>query len=578
MRVCRAVLLLMVLLASLLFAYSASALESTCPAAVITTATVGGGASEAAVYSDTNKTAVVGKLKQGSTCQIVGAAGKYYRIVFDGTAGYALKSKLNPQGTRSAVAHSGNIVTDVALEQYFFASGSQAKSMAVHGTIQADAPLDTLFFYLWDERLQRMEHTLVKEVTSPAANLDIRDVCKEIVFSSMSAGRKTLLIQGAADGSLVDIFRAPVYVCGGFKAVRNINGQCKFSAGVDRKNRSGWGWSPSAGKESLIVTLPENGAAVLMTIEWLAPAESFTVTILDGGGAAISEETKTTGFYADAVQLPPGARQVVLSMTGKDNWVRNLCVYDANHPDNAVQQWQPVPEKLDLLVFSPHQDDELLFFGGTIPYACWKGADMAVVYMANCGRERYEEALDGLWTAGLRNHPIFMNWSDQRVKNLEVALQVWQWNGVDPQQEVVRLIRKYKPEVIVGPDLEGEYGHMQHRLTARLIAGAIPLAMDESYDPESVREYGTWEVKKVYLHLYPENRIEMDWDQPFSPDSPISPIFLAKEAYDKHRSQQGSWSMNRQAKTFDNKIFGLYYTAVGPDEAKNDFFEHINLQ
>jgi len=242
-----------------------------------------------------------------------------------------------------------------------------------------------------------------------------------------------------------------------------------------------------------------------------------------------------------------------------------------------VQKWQPVPEKLDLMVISPHQDDELLFYGGTIPYACHRGADVGVVYMTNCGRSRYSEAMDGLWTAGLRTHPIFMHWQDQWGNHVNHALKTWSQNGVDPQKEMVRLIRQYKPEVIVGPDPEGEYGHAQHKATAQLISGAIPLAMDATYDPESVQTYGVWEVKKVYLHLYLENRIEMDWEQPLSPDSPISPIFLAKEAYDKHRSQQKEFSMNRDSIKYDSNVFGLYYTAVGPDEAKNDIFEHIDL-
>ena len=84
-------------------------------------------------------------------------------------------------------------------------------------------------------------------------------------------------------------------------------------------------------------------------------------------------------------------------------------------------------------------------------------------------------------------------------------------------------------------------------------------------------------MKKVYLHLYKENQIEMDWDQPLSPDSPISPMFLAQEAFDKHRSQQRAYSMTREAKTYNNRLFGLYYSAVGPDENKNDFFEHLDL-
>lgn len=570
-------LFIMLLFASLFSAHSASAVESTCPPVVIASATLIRGETELTVYSDTNRTETLGKLKKGITCQIVGVSGSYYRINFDEIDGYALKSKLNLKWMESDTAHPGNIATDLALEQYLFSSPSKAKNMAIHGTIQADAPLDTLFFFLWDERLQRMEQVVVKEVKTPAANLDIRNVCKQIEFSSMTAGRKTLLIQGAADGRLVDIYQAPVYVCGTFKPIRNINDQCKFSAGKKQSELAGRNWMPSATSKTLTITLPEDGSAVLMTIEWRHPAESFSVVFLDANQKMISQETRATGFYADTVEFPPETRQVQLSMGGEDNLVRNLCVYDANYPDNSVQQWQPVPEKLDLMVVSPHQDDELLFYGGTIPYACQKGADVGVVYMTNCGRSRYSEALDGLWTAGLRSHPIFLNWRDQWGNNVNNALRTWSQNGVDPQKEMVRLLRKYKPEVIVGPDLEGEYGHAQHKLTARLICDAIPLAMDESYDPESVQEYGVWEVKKVYLHLYSENRIEMDWNQPLSPDSPISPIFLSKEAFDKHRSQQ-DFSMDRDGVKSDNRIFGLYYTAVGPDEAKNDIFENIDLQ
>ncbi len=562
----------------LLFTRGANAMESTCPSGVAASAALARGTAELPVYSDTNKTERVGTLKKGVACRITGVRGEYYRISFDGMDGYALKSKLNPKGTASGAAHTGSIVSDLALEQYLFPAPSLAKSMAIHGTVQADAPLDTLFFFLWDERLQRMEHTVVKEVKEPAAVLDIGAVCRAVEFPSVSPGRKTLLIQGAADGRLMDIYRAPVYVCGIFKAVRNINDRCRFSAGRNQEKMAGRSWTPSAADKTLTIHLPEDGSAVMMTIEWRFPAESFHVVCLDAGMKTISEETRTTGFYADAVEFPSGTRQVRLSVGGEDNWVRNLCVYDANHPDNAVQKWQPLPEKLDLMAFSPHQDDELLYLGGTIPYACHIGADVGVVYMTNCGRTRYGEALDGLWTAGLRNHPIFLNWRDQWGYSVSNALKTWSMNGVDPQKEVVRLIRKYKPEIIVGPDPEGEYGHAQHKLTSQLISGAIPLAMDAGYDPESVREYGVWEVKKVYFHLYSENRIEVDWNKPFSPDSPISPLFLSKEAYDKHRSQQTHFSMNDDSDKYDNSIFGLYYTAVGPDESKNDLFEHISIQ
>lgn len=573
----RLLITILLLLSAFLCVSSASAKESTLPPAVAASATLARGETELTVYSDTNRTEKLGKLKKGVTCQVLGISGSYYRVSFDGIEGYVQRSKMALKATADSTAHPGNIVTDLALEQYLYPSLSKSKIMPIHGTIQADIPLDTLFFFLWDERLQQMEHVIVKEVKTPSANLDVQDVCKSLEFPSMTAGRKTLLVQGASDGKLVDIYQTPLYICGSFKPIRNINDQCKFSAGKKQSELAGRTWTPSAADKTLTITLPEDGSAVLMTIEWRFPAQAYTVAFFDANHKLLGEETKTTGLYAEAVVFPPETRQVQLTLPDETNWVWNLCVYDENHPDNAVQQWLPMAEKLDLMVISPHQDDELLFYGGLIPYAAHIGADVGVVYMANCGRSRYHEALDGLWTAGLRNHPIFMHWQDQWGSNVNYARKSWSQDGADPQKEMVRLIRKYKPEVIVGPDLEGEYGHAQHKLTAELICGAIPLAMDESYDQESAATYGVWEVKKVYLHLYSENRIEMDWTQPFTPGSPISPIFLAKEAFDKHRTQQG-FSMDRDGVKSDNRIFGLYYTAVGPDEAKNDIFEHINLE
>lgn len=557
--------------------FSALAMEETCPPSMDAVVTLASGEKELNIYADTEKTERVGRLKKGVTAQVIGAKGRFLRISFEGVEGYASKSKLRLKGAESQEAKEGKAAVDLALDSYLFTSVSQAKSIPIRGTVETDAPLDTLFFYLWDERLQKVEQVLVLPVSEPTSKLDISDVCKKIEFNSMTAGRKTLLISGASNGRKIDLFRAPVYVCGASKPVRNINGACRFSAGTNKKNGAGRSWTPSSTRQSLTVTLPADGSAALMTLEWRKPAEAFTVEFFDKNNQSIGQETKTTGFYVDAVSIPDSAAQLRLSVQGKENWVRNLCVYDSRYPDNAVQQWQPIPDKLDVMVISTHQDDEYLFLGGTIPYACAKGLDVGVVYMTNGGRSRYTEAMDGLWTAGLRIHPIYLNWRDQKVKSYKTALKTWSQHGVDPQMEVVRLIRKYKPELIVTQDLEGEYGHTQHKLTAHLVADAIPLAKDATYDPESVAEYGAWEVKKVYLHLYKENQIEMDWDAPLSPDSPISPMFLAQEAFDKHRSQQRAYSMNREAKTYNNRLFGLYYTAVGPDEAKIDFFEHLTF-
>ena len=53
---------------------------------------------------------------------------------------------------------------------------------------------------------------------------------------------------------------------------------------------------------------------------------------------------------------------------------------------------------------------------------------------------------------------------------------------------------------------------------------------------------------------------------------------VARAAYKKHVSQQKS---KRKYQVHDSgvqdcSLFGLYYTSVGPDEALNDLFEHID--
>ena len=228
------------------------------------------------------------------------------------------------------------------------------------------------------------------------------------------------------------------------------------------------------------------------------------------------------------------------------------------------------------MLFCTHQDDDLLFFGGMIPYYNDIGKTVAVTYLTDCGRHRYMEALDGLWITGLKYHPVFLGWPngvDERIISLTSALGYWQDMVGDPVLELVRLLRKYRPEVVASHDFDGEYWHGQHELTARLVAEAVTLAADPAYDPDGGDP--PWEVKKTYFHLYTENRIFMDWNRPLEGETFWTPMMLAKEAYDQHRSQTDLFTMEYDGVKYDNTCFGLYATAVGEDEAKNDLFEHI---
>ena len=186
---------------------SALAMESTCPPSFDVSVVLISGEKELSVYSDTEKTARVGRLPKGVTAQVIGAEGRYLRIAFEGVEGYAAKSKLRLKATESQAERNGTAVTDLALDTYLFTSTSKAKSMAIHGTVETAAPLDTLYVFLWDERLQRVEQTLVLPVRK-GANIPRRirpprmvPTWKRSVFTSVTGTSPTRKHTAAVPGT-----------------------------------------------------------------------------------------------------------------------------------------------------------------------------------------------------------------------------------------------------------------------------------------------------------------------------------------------------------------------------------------
>jgi len=110
-------------------------------------------------------------------------------------------------------------------------------------------------------------------------------------------------------------------------------------------------------------------------------------------------------------------------------------------------------------------------------------------------------------------------------------------------------------------------------LCAESLTKAIPLAADPSYSPRTAAGYGTWQIQKCYLHLYGENQVVMDWDVPLQAFGGKTGFEMAKIGYSHHSSQQEKWFAVKQEGDYDCRKFGLYYTAVGPDTGKKDFFE-----
>lgn len=268
--------------------------------------------------------------------------------------------------------------------------------------------------------------------------------------------------------------------------------------------------------------------------------------------------------------------------------IRDIYAFSEGYLPGWVQTWQTLEGGADILVFSTHYDDELLFLGGLIPYySVVRGARVQVCYMTSNYmtdfsnyRFRPHEALCGLWVAGTHFYPMTNEVDDFETRSYWNAVYHY---GEDQFVEFqVEQIRRFKPLVVVTQAEDGEYGHGVHVLTALSVERAVEAAADPEQFPESAEKYGVWDTPKTYLHYYGDpdeitwlsyemRAEELDWRSPFE---------VAQEAYRQHLTQQ-QWEgfyVYGFGHPYDCHRMGLYRSLVGPDVDKDDLLEHVSRE
>ncbi len=283
-----------------------------------------------------------------------------------------------------------------------------------------------------------------------------------------------------------------------------------------------------------------------------------------------------SGFVNEYVKLPPNNGNIRISIKSDSGSasIARLRIFSKGNPPPGIQNWDEPLKKADMLLISTHADDEFLYFGGIIPtYAGDRGKKVQIAYLINHELLRDRELLSGLWICGVRNYPVFSKLKDIYAPNYAAALKVYSSDVVLDYQ--TGLIRRFKPNVVVGHDLNGEYGHGAHILNARNLTQSIILANKHGAYPASEEKYGLWEIKKCYLHLYATNQIIMDWTKPLENFSGKTAWEMAILGYGQHFSQHKFKFRVRIEGPYDCRKFGLYYTTVGLDINKDDLFENV---
>lgn len=352
----------------------------------------------------------------------------------------------------------------------------------------------------------------------------------------------------------------------------------KYTLMTDKKYTSYWE-SNKIKTPWIAITAPEGKPIAGLYVCFGNMPESWEIQTSDDGKDWFTAVPGDTRFLHAYVALPQPAQHIRLAVTSEKKTalrINDLFVLSEGDLPDWVQVWQPTEEKADILFLSTHPDDELIFFGGAIPtYAVEQQRKVVVAYFTRSNTTRSSELLNGLWHMGVRTYPVIGNFKDSYAKNLKAAYKSAGGKG-KVNEWIVGLYRQYKPEVVVTQDTNGEYGHKQHMMIADAAQNCIALAANEDEFTASTIAYGTWQVKKLYLHLYPENQITFDWTVPLKSMNGATGIELAEEAYTLHKTQASSgMSVTETGTKYDNRVFGLAFTTVGEDVRKDDFLENI---
>ncbi|WP_026369130.1 N-acetyl-1-D-myo-inositol-2-amino-2-deoxy-alpha-D-glucopyranoside deacetylase [Kallotenue papyrolyticum] len=173
-------------------------------------------------------------------------------------------------------------------------------------------------------------------------------------------------------------------------------------------------------------------------------------------------------------------------------------------------------EPLTLMIVHAHPDDEAIGTGGTLArYAdegvrtvlvtCTLGEEGEIVvpewdtpdHHARLGEIRYEELRAAAALLGVQ-HLELLGYRDSgmmgRPSNAHPEC-FWQADLDEATARLVRLVRRYRPQVLVSYNEQGGYGHPDHLQAHRITVAAFDAAGDPRRYPEAGRP---WTPLKLY--------------------------------------------------------------------------------
>ena len=161
-------------------------------------------------------------------------------------------------------------------------------------------------------------------------------------------------------------------------------------------------------------------------------------------------------------------------------------------------------EDVYLMVIAPHPDDSEFGIAGTVAGLTKEGKKVVYVICTNGDKGTSDRTINQADLFAIRHREqqaaadvlgvsevVFLDYPDQGIEDTP-----------EFRKELVRLIRKYKPEVVASCDPYRKYQwHRDHRITGQVVADAVfPFARDHLAYPDLLDEgYEPWKVKEMWF-------------------------------------------------------------------------------
>lgn len=519
------------------------------------------------------------RMDTNETCTVLGEENGWYKISFEGREGYILKDfiEVRTYETEVPIIVEEPIeveITDLVTPRVMV----RKETFSLHGVLHSNIPLTGVTVSVTNLRnmTEEMSGSVALDHSENVYEYDLIGLDDSLRFRKLTAGEKRLTVVAHSANDQQTVLQEDFYVLDECGELISMTESCDFDASEGSEGRAIDGrfntaWEPEKAGDTLTITLPEDREGQTITINWSKVPEAYSVELRDSSGAMVRniQEDNTENRISYNYDIR-NADQVVIRVGGTAAGISECRVYEQGRTPELVQNWQPLSDQVDMMVFAAHAGDEFLFFGGAVPFAAAEGKEVAVVYMADCGRQRMAEAMDGLWSVGVRAHPYCLYLENDEPDAYEDAVELW---GLEELYELlVEQIRRYKPMVVLTHDIEGEDDN-QHKLTSAAVRRAILLAADPGVYPASYDKYGVWDVPKTYIHKYEGNVLTID------PDRLMANGWTAGEMLEIGFSKNVIlWEDNDMDDIEEQSPyqFGMIRQTVGEDSMKNSFFENLD--